>query len=169
MRTNMYNDIKNKVSELNKINDEVNLLEWNNDDGPKFDSVEEMKEFENRVLNGDLDYLISDNSNFICDNDCLIDNFKYSINDYTFNIYTYKRNDDFITYMSINYLDENDTINNIYSYKTSDKEKSDSYVEKLKNDITNNTLDYIFTNIKIDVENNIKNLKRKYDELTSAS
>ena len=71
--------------------------------------------------------------------------------------------------MSIQYLDDDDTINNIYGYKTSDKEQSDSYVEKLKNDITTNTLDYIFTNIKVDVENNIKNIKRKYDELTSAS
>lgn len=169
MKTDIYTDIKNKVLELNRINDEVSLFEWNKDDGPKFDSVEEMKEFEERVLNGDLDYLVNDDPDFISDIDCVVNTFKHSINDYTFYIYTYKKNDDYITYMSIKYLDENDTINNIYGYKTSDKEKSDSYVEKLKNDITTNTLDYIFTNIKSDVENNIKNLKTKYEELTSVS
>ena len=170
MKSNIYADIKNKVLELNRINDEVSLFEWNKDDGPKFDSVEEMKEFEERVLNGDLDYLISYDSDFIhSDIDCVVNTFKHSINDYTFYIYTYKKNDDYITYMSIQYLDDDDTINNIYGYKTSDKEKSDSYVEKLKDDITSNTLDYIFTNIKVDVENNIKNIKRKYDEWTSAS
>lgn len=170
MKTDIYTDIKNKVLELNRINDEVSLFEWNKDDGPKFDSVEEMKEFEERVLNGDLDYLVNDDPDFIhSDIDCVVNTFKHSINDYTFYIYTYKKNDDYITYMSIQYLDDDDTINNIYGYKTSDKEKSDSYVEKLKDDITTNTLDYIFTNIKIDVENNIKNIKRKYDELTSAS
>ena len=46
MKTDIYTDIKNKVLELNRINDEVSLFEWTNDDGPKFDSVEEMKEFE---------------------------------------------------------------------------------------------------------------------------
>lgn len=170
MITDIYKDIKNKVLELNRINDEVNLFEWNKDDGPKFDSVEEMKEFEERVLNGDLDYLISDDPDVIHnDIDFVVDTFKHSINDYTFYIYTYKKNDDYITYMSIKCLNEDDTINNIYGYKTSDKKQSDSYVEKLKNDITTNTLDYIFTNIKTDVENNIKNLKTKYNELTSAS
>ena len=52
MENNIYADIKSKLLELNRINDEVNLLEWNKDDGPKFDSVYEMKEFERKVING---------------------------------------------------------------------------------------------------------------------
>ena len=65
------------------------------------------------------------------------------------------------------FLEESSFIKEEYYKKHSKLLKP--YVEKLKDDITTNTLDYIFTNIKVDVENNIKNIKRKYDELTSAS
>lgn len=60
MGNNIYADIKSKLLELNRINDEVNLLEWNKDDGPKFDSVDEMKEFKRKVINGELDYIFNE-------------------------------------------------------------------------------------------------------------
>ena len=28
---------------MNNINDEINFIEWNNEDGPKFDTIEEIK------------------------------------------------------------------------------------------------------------------------------
>ena len=36
MKTNDYIYLKSKVNELNRINDEISLIEWNKDDGPKF-------------------------------------------------------------------------------------------------------------------------------------
>ena len=43
MKADTYIVLKEKISELNKLNDEINLIEWNKDDEPKFTSVEEMK------------------------------------------------------------------------------------------------------------------------------
>lgn len=89
--------------------------------------------------------------------------------DYFFYIYTFKNDNKFITYMSIKNLINNDVLQNLYGNKTTDKEQALSYNEKLKNDIINNTLDYIFENIIVDINNNISKLKKKYEELTSIS
>ena len=58
-----YNKLKENILEMNKIQDEINLIEWNTDDEFKcanFDSVEEMKEFERQVLDGEFDFLFTD-------------------------------------------------------------------------------------------------------------
>ena len=89
--------------------------------------------------------------------------------DYFFYIYTFKNGNKFITYMSIKNLINNDVLQNLYGNKTTDKEQALSYNEKLKNDVINNTLDYIFKNIIVDINNNIDKLKKKYEELTSIS
>jgi len=60
MKADTYIVLKEKISELNKLNDEINLIEWNKDDGPKFTSVEEMKEFESKVISGKLDYIFDE-------------------------------------------------------------------------------------------------------------
>jgi len=166
-----YVEIKDKVLELNRINDEIDLIEWNKDDGPKFDSVKEMKEFEERILNGDLDYIFNDDkeseTSSVIDN--VVETFNHILEDYTFYIYTYKKDNNYITYMSIKYLDDEDSINNIYGYKTTDKEESDSYFEKLKTSVITNSLDYTFNKILSDIENDIKKLKTKYNELANES
>jgi hypothetical protein len=33
MKADTYIVLKEKISELNKLNDEINLIEWNKDDG----------------------------------------------------------------------------------------------------------------------------------------
>lgn len=60
MENKIYADIKSKLLELNRINDEVNLLEWDKNDESKFDSVDEMKEFELKVINDELDYIFNE-------------------------------------------------------------------------------------------------------------
>lgn len=167
MGNNIYADIKSKLLELNRINDEVNLLEWNKDDGPKFDSVDEMKEFELKVINGELDYIFNEEKTAMSGE--MIKTEEITKDDYFFYIYTFKNDNKFITYMSIKNLINNDVLQNLYGNKTTDKEQALSYNEKLKNDIINNTLDYIFENIIVDINNNISNLKKKYEELTSIS
>ncbi len=167
MGNNIYADIKSKLLELNRINDEVNLLEWNKDDGPKFDSVDEMKEFERKVINGKLDYIFNEEKTAMSGE--MIKTEEITKDDYFFYIYTFKNDNKFITYMSIKNLINNDVLQNLYGNKTTDKEQALSYNEKLKNDIINNTLDYIFENIIVDINNNISKLKKKYEELTSIS
>lgn len=167
MGNNIYADIKSKLLELNRINDEVNLLEWNKDDGPKFDSVDEMKEFELKVINGELDYIFNEEKTAMSGE--MIKTEEITKDDYFFYIYTFKNDNKFITYMSIKNLINNDVLQNLYGNKTTDKEQALSYNEKLKNDIINNTLDYIFENIIVDINNNISKLKKKYEELTSIS
>ena len=46
MQNKQYLKLRDQVSEMNKIHDEISLINWNKEDGPKFSSVEEMKEFE---------------------------------------------------------------------------------------------------------------------------
>ena len=167
MGNNIYADIKSKLLELNRINDEVSLLEWNKDDGPKFDSVDEMKEFERKVINGELDYIFNEEKTAMSGE--MIKTEEITKDDYFFYIYTFKNDNKFITYMSIKNLINNDVLQNLYGNKTTDKEQALSYNEKLKNDIINNTLDYIFENIIVDINNNISKLKKKYEELTSIS
>lgn len=167
MGNNIYADIKSKLLDLNRINDEVNLLEWNKDDGPKFDSVDEMKEFERKVINGELDYIFNEEKTAMSGE--MIKTEEITKDDYFFYIYTFKNDNKFITYMSIKNLINNDVLQNLYGNKTTDKEQALSYNEKLKNDIINNTLDYIFENIIVDINNNISKLKKKYEELTSIS
>ena len=167
MKTSTYNDLKIKVNEMNKINDEISLIEWNNDDGPKFESVDEMKEFYRKLENNEFDYLFGIDEDISQQHNKFIEKFDFTLNDMFFFLYTYKKNDDYITYMSMKNLKDNDVLENLYGHKTNDEKVAHSYFEKLKNDITTNTLDYIIDNIIIDVDKNIKKLKTKYEELIS--
>jgi len=168
MKANNYNVLKTKIEELNKLHDEINLIEWNKEDGPKFSSVEEMKEFENRVINGDLDYILGDS---VIDNteNNMIDTFSHTIDNYFFYIYQFESNNNYITFLTLKDLSENYTLNNLYGNKTNNIETAKDYFEKLKTDITTNTLDYIFENMIVDVEKNINILKEKYKKLTNES
>lgn len=165
MKSEKFNVLKNKINILNDLNDKINLIEWNKDDGPKFESVEEMKEFEKKVINGDFEFVLDDN----IDNNTILKDYKTTKDNYFFYIYSYKNNDKYITYLSLKNLDETDCIHNLCGYKTDDENSALTYFDKLKNDISNNTIDYIFDNMIIDVDKNINNLKNKYEKLTSES
>lgn len=167
MKTDIYKKIKDKVLEMNALNDEISLIEWNKDEGPKFESVEEMKEFENRFINGGFDYLLDDIDTENSNN--MLETFDYSLDNFFFYIYTFKKNGNYITYMSIKNLDEDDSIYNICGNKCSDEKSAHSYFDNLKNIITNNNLDDILEHLLIGVERQIKDLKLRYNELTSES
>jgi len=168
MKANNYEILKTKIEELNNLNDEINLIEWNKEDGPRFSSVEEMKEFENRIINGELDYILDES--IIEDTESnMINTFNHTIDNYFFYIYTFKKDNEFITYLTIKDLNNNYVLNHLYGNKTSNEESAHSYFEKLKNDITTNTLDYLFKNMIVDVEKNINILKTKYEKLTNES
>lgn len=167
MKTNIYNELKGKISELNKINDEINLIEWNKDDGPKFTSVEEMKEFENKVNNGELDYIFDEETTNTKGE--MLKTEEITKDDYLFYIYTYKRKNEFITYLTIKDLKSNEILQNVCGNVSNNKDDELSYNKSLTNDIKNNTIDHIFNKIITDIDKNISELKKKYEELTNAS
>ena len=86
-----------------------------------------------------------------------------------FYIYTYKRKNEFITYLTIKDLKSNEILQNVCGNISNNKDDELSYNESLTNDIKNNTLDYIFNKIITDIDKNISELKKKYEELTNAS
>lgn len=167
MKANNYNNLKIKTEELNKLKDEIDLIEWNKEDGPQFSSIEEMREFENRVINGELDYILGES--IIDTENNMINTFNHTIDNYFFYIYTFESNNNYITFLTIKDLDDNYTLNHLYGNKTDNIESAKTYFEKLKTDITTNTLDYIFENMIVDVEKNINILKEKYEKLTNES
>ena len=154
MKSESFKLLKSKINILNDLNDKINLIEWNKDDGPK-------------VINGDFEFVLDDNTD--TDNNTILKDYKTTKDNYFFYIYSYKNNDKYITYLSLKNLDETDCIHNIYGYKTDDENSALTYFDKLKNDISNNTIDYIFNKMIIDVDKNINNLKNKYEKLTSES
>ena len=86
-----------------------------------------------------------------------------------FYIYTYKRKNEFITYLTIKDLKSNEILQNVCGNISNNKDDELSYNESLTNDIKNNTLDYIFNKIITDIAKNISELKKKYEELTNVN
>lgn len=174
METKNFNIIKDKIKELNDIKDNIDLYEWNNTDDEykcaNFNSVDEMREFENRVLNGEFDFIFNndflDNINDMYE---IIEKCNYTKDNINFYVYTYQKDNDFITYMAITNLETETTLDNLYGFKTNDEKEARDYFKKLVDDLQNNTLEYIFEQIVIDIEKNIKIYKNKYEELTTKS
>ena len=167
MKSDSFKILKSKINILNDLNDKINLIEWNKENGPKFGSVKEMKEFEKKIINDNFEFILDNNNDN--DNNTILRDYKITKNNYFFYIYSYKNNDKYITYLSLKNLDETDCIHNIYGYKTDDENSALTYFDKLKNDISNNTIDCILNKMIIDVDKNINNLKNKYEKLTSES
>ena len=86
MKSESFKLLKSKINILNDLNDKINLIEWNKDDGPKFESVEEMKEFEKKVINGDFEFVLDDNIDI--DNNTILKDYKTTKDNYFFYIYT---------------------------------------------------------------------------------
>jgi len=167
MKADTYIVLKEKISELNKLNDEINLIKWNKDDGPKFTSVEEMKEFESKVISGELDYIFDDD--IANTKGEMIKTEEITKDDFFFYVYTYKRKNEFITYLTIKDLKSNEILQNVCGNISTNKDDELSYNETLTNIIKNNTLDNILNEIINEIDKNINNLKKKYEELTNAS
>lgn len=169
MKSN-YSELKKTVSQMNKLNDKISLINWNREDGPKFSSVEEMKEFILKVENN-YDFLFDDKEDVITYNPEkeFIESFNYSKDDIYFFIYTFERNDKFITYLSVKSINDNDIINNLCGKENIDKSSAHDWFNKLKDDIINNSIDDIINNLIIGAKNTIKKLETELQELASTN
>lgn len=171
MKNEHYLKLRDRVSEMNKINDEISLIKWNNEDGPKFSSIEEMKEFENRLKNNEFDYLLgNDDSNVIPDTiNTIIESFSHKLENILFHIYTYqnKSNLNYITYMSLTNVNDNNIIDNLCGNSTSNKESAHNYFEILKESITTNNINDILESLISGAETTIISLKNTLSNLTS--
>lgn len=171
MKNEHYLKLRDRVSEMNKINDEISLIKWNNEDGPKFSSIEEMKEFENRLKNNEFDYLFGNDDNaIILDTiDIIVESYSHKLDNILFHIYTYqnKSNLNYITYMTLTNVNDNNIIDNLCGNSTSNKESAHNYFEILKETITNNNINDILENLIIGAEATIISLKNTLSNLTS--
>lgn len=166
-----YLELKEVVSQMNRLNDEISLINWNREDGPKFSSVEEMKEFILNIENNNFDFLFDeDNETVTFDpNKQFIENFNYEKDNMYFFIYTFKRDNKYITYLSIKSLNDNDVINNLCGKENKDKDLAHSWFIELKNTIINNSVDDIITDLIIGAKNTIKKLETELQELASVN
>lgn len=172
MKTNNYQELKNNVKELNDLNDQINLIEWNKDDGPKFESVGEMREFYTKLSNNEFDYLFGNNTS---DNDMreteskMVETYEHTLNDYFFFIYSFQKEDKVITYLSLKNLKENDIIDNLCGKESPDTKTAHTCFIDLKETITNNSLEDIINNLITWTQLNINKLKKKLAMLTNES
>ena len=169
MKSEHYLTLKKNINEINNINDEINFIEWNNEDGPKFDTVEEMKQFYEKVSNDEFDYIFtgSDEEKIDLPENKIIESYEYFIDDYFFYIYTFQKDNDYITYMSVKNIVENDVLSNLCGNKVSDRELARDYFESLKNDITTNNIEDILKSLIIKTDKTLIQLKNRLAKLTS--
>lgn len=167
-----YLILKNKVDEMNNLNDKINFIKWNNDSGPKFNSINEMKEFINKVNNDDFNYLFNEEQKKReIENlkDVFIESYKYKKENVFFFIFTYQKNNEYITYLSLKNLERDELINNLCGKQNSDKKSAHLHFENLKDIVMTNSIDDIFESLIIGATNTIERLKLELDELTSES
>ena len=81
-----YSILKDKVSEMNKLQDEISFINWNKDDGYKFSSVEEMKEFNEKMENGDFDYLFTGSDEIKVPTIKIIENYSHKFGSMLINV-----------------------------------------------------------------------------------
>ena len=174
MKIKNYEKLKFNVKIMNEINDDISLIEWNNSDGPKFESVEEMKDFYERLKNNELDYLFTneyiETNDIPNTKDIIIESYKHTLDNIYFYLYTFKNNssNEYITYLSLKKLNENYFLNNLCGNCATDKKSAHKYFEKIKNSInTTNNIDDILEDLIIGTENTIKLLKNKLNSLTN--
>jgi len=167
-----YSILKDKVIEMNNLNDEIDLIRWNNDEGPKFDSVKELKDFIRSFEDGDLNYIfgdISTNKKNNISKDVFIESYKHTKDNIFFFLFTFKKNNEYTTYLSLKKLDQNDMINNLCGKQDKDKKSAHFYFETLKDIVISNSIEEILVNLIIDVTKTIEKLKYELKELTGES
>lgn len=166
-----YFTLKNKVLEINKLNDEISLIEWNKDDGPKFDTVEEMKDFGRKLENGDFDFLIfgieefdKENSNYK-----IIESYTYTLENICFNVYILKKHNRYITYLALKSNEDENVLHNLCRKECDDRKNAYLHFETLKTEIASNTIENIIQALIVGAEQTINSLKNKLVLLTSES
>lgn len=169
MKSN-FNELKDLVTEMNDLNDQISFIKFNNDEGVKFDSVKEMKDFFLKVENGNLDYLFDDvDVKKQTQQKEFVESFNHTKNDIFFFIYTYERDDKYITYLSMKNLNDDYIINNLCGKENKDKESAHNWFEELKNNILNTSIDELIETLIIGAKNTINSLKIEMQNLASTS
>ncbi|MCM1052598.1 MAG: hypothetical protein NC483_01285 [Ruminococcus sp.] len=167
MKSN-FNELKDLITEMNDLNDQISFIKFNNDEGVKFDSVEDMKDFFLKVENGNLDYLFDDvNCEVQIPQKELVESFNHTKNDIYFFLYTYEKDDKFITYLSMKHLKDDHVIDNLCGKENKDKESAHNWFEELKENILNTNIDELIETLIIGVKNTIKSLKIEMQNLAS--
>ncbi len=163
-----YSELKKLVSQMNRLNDEISFQKYNLDPGPKFESVEEMKEFILKVDN-DYNFIFDDNEEFVTNEpkNIFIESFNYSKDDIYFFIYTFEKNDKYITYLSMKNLKDNECINNLCGKESLDKNSAHNWFNIIKDNITNNSIETIINDLITGAKKTIKSLEQELKELTS--
>ena len=156
---------------MNTLNDEISFKKFNLEEGPKFESIEEMKKFILKVENNNYDFLFDDKEDIILYNSDkqFIESFNYTKADFYFFIYTIERNNKYITYLSIKNLNENESINKICGKENIDKDSAHNWFIELKNTIINNSVDNIINELIIGAKKTIKKLELELQELANVS
>lgn len=163
-----YYELKDIILKMNNLNDKISLIKFNNDEGPKFKDVKEMKDFISNIENGTFDFLFDeDNTNFNTLEKAFIETYELEKENYLFYLFTYKRNCEYITYLNVKSIDENNAIFNMCGNITIDKEKAHAHFDSLKKSIENNDTNTILDNLITGAENTLEKLKIEYNNLTS--
>ena len=128
-----------------------------------------MKQFYEKVSNNEFDYIFtgSDEEKIDLPENKIIESYEYFIDDYFFYIYTFQKDNDYITYMSVKNIVENDVLSNLCGNKVSDRELARDYFESLKNDITTNNIEDILKSLIIKTDKTLIQLKNRLAKLTS--
>ena len=99
------------------------------------------------MKNNELDYLFGDeeNANIIDSKDIIIESFTHKKDDMEFIIYTYQKNidSDYMTYLSLTNIKDNDTIDKLCGRSNSNKDNAHHYFETLKTEIMTSFLQII--------------------------
>lgn len=123
-----------------------------------------MKQFYEKLSNNEFDYLFleSDKEKIDLSGNKIIESYEYFTDNYFFYIYTFQKDNDYITYMSVKNIVENDVLNNLCGNKVSDRELARDYFETLKNDITTNNIEDILKTLIIDTDKILIQLKNRW-------
>lgn len=167
MKSN-FNKLKDLITEMNNLNDQINFIKFNNDEGIKFNSVEEMKDFFLNIENGNIDYLFDDvtEENQTTQRE-FVESFNHTKNDIYFFIYTYEKNNKYITYLSMKHLSDDYIINNLCGKENKDKELAHDWFEQIKDNIVNTNIDELIETFIIGAKKTIENLKIEMQKLAS--
>lgn len=162
-----YSILKDKVSEMNKLQDEISFINWNKDDGYKFSSIEEMKEFNEKLENGDFDYLFTGSDEVKVPTIEIIENYSHKFGSMLINVFLIEKNKEFITFMTITNNDDNDMLENLCRNQNESKQNAYTHFNTLKDEVTTNSIDDILKSLITGAEKTIISLKNKLALLTS--
>lgn len=161
-----YSDeIYELIKEIEKLKDNIEFIKYNKEDGPKFDSIQEMKDLKRKFEIGEFDCLFNKNESNIR----FIDKEQIIKNGNMFLVYLYKKDNNYITSLALKMYNSNDIIYDLYTNKNENYDITNESFNKLKEYIKLSDTDIIINelyNNLIDIKNK---LKSELEELTGNS